>query len=110
MGPCPITTAPTVGEAISLPPGNGPECLDEWYLARRGANSPDLISSRGIVPRGRMISSPTVAGQSFYCAGTLPGCTRESRTTHQPGAPVPVRQITIEQVADENRKVRNRMC
>ena len=54
-----------VGEAISLPPRRSTVCLVEWFFARHCTNSPSQVLTWEAPLRGRMISSPTIAGWLF---------------------------------------------
>ena len=55
----------TVGEAISLPPRGITACLVEWFMVQFCTNSPNKVHDWEAPLRGRMISSPTMAGQMF---------------------------------------------
>ena len=56
----------TVGEAISLPPRGITACLVEWVIVWLCTNSPNKVHAWEAPLRGRMISSPTVAGEFHY--------------------------------------------
>ena len=52
-----------VGAARSRPPTDGLECSVEWHHVGDRTNSPNLVTCCGLVPRGRLIAAPTMAGQ-----------------------------------------------
>ena len=58
-----VCTAPTVGAARSRPPADGLECSVEWHHVGDRTNSPTLVTCCGIVLRGRLRASPTLAGR-----------------------------------------------